>query len=133
MKKTIIWIVVLVLIGAGIYAFTMDKNPGEEGSRVINPGNVEEGEELKPETFSGTLSEVNTACFADGECYVVVDGKHVTTTIGWSQATVGKIEGVESFGDLEGKIGQEVEVYAHAKEDGSYTLYGSEEFYVKAK
>lgn len=133
MKKSIIWIVVLVLILAGAYAFTMNRDASMEEGRVINPGNVEEGEELQPETFSGTLSEVNTACFADGECYVVVDGKHVTTTIGWSQATVGSIEGVAGFGDLEGKIGSEVEVYAHNKGDGTYTLYGSEDFYVKLK
>jgi hypothetical protein len=131
MKKTTILIIVLLVLVAGFYVFTMDETT-REGGRVgdLQP---EASAELNPETFSGTLTEVNTACFADGECYVVVDGKHVTTTIGWSQETVGKIEGVESFGDLESQIGKEVEVYASNKGDGSYTLYGSEDFYVRLK
>lgn len=88
---------------------------------------------LKADTFTGTLDEVNTGCFADGECYVVVDGKHVTVLMGWSQETVGSIVGAESIGDLEALIGQTVEVYAQdltATNEG-YTLYGSDGFYVK--
>jgi len=81
-------------------------------------------------TFSGELEEVNTGCFADGECYVVVDGKHVTIIMGWSQEISGKIIGVEGFGDLESHIGREVEVYAKNQGDGTYTLYGSENFYI---
>ena len=130
MKKTIVWIIVLLVLGGGAYWY-MNKDAVPENGRVGDQGT--ETAELNPEKFDGTLTEVNTACFADGECYVTVDGKHVTTTIGWSQETVGKIEGVESFGDLESKIGKEVEVYASKKADGTYTLYGSEDFYVKLK
>ena len=88
---------------------------------------------LKVGNFSGKLEEVNVGCFVDGECYVVVDGKHVTTTLGWRQEVVGKVEGVEGFGDLEQHIGENMEVYAQDKGDGTYTLYGSEGFYVKLK
>lgn len=88
---------------------------------------------LKADTFSGKLEVVDVGCFVDGECFVVVDGRHVTTTMGWSQEIVGTVEGVESFGDLEGHIGEEVLVYAHDRGDGTYTLYGSEGFYVKLK
>jgi hypothetical protein len=41
------------------------------------------------------------------------------------------VEGVEGFGDLEAHIGSQVEVYAHDLQDGTYTLYGSEGFYIK--
>lgn len=82
-------------------------------------------------TFAGTLEKVDTGCFADGECFVVVDGKHVTTIMGWSQETVGSVQGVEGFGDLESYIGERVEVSAYQKEDGTFTLYGNEGFYVK--
>ncbi len=88
---------------------------------------------LKVANFSGKLSEVNTACFADGECFVVIDGKHITTTLGWRQGVVGSIRGVESVGDMEKHIGDEFEVYAQDKGDGTYTLYGSEGFYIKLK
>lgn len=86
---------------------------------------------LKVGNFTGKLQEVNTGCFSDGECYVVVDGKHITTTMGWSRETVGTIQGAPSIGDLESKIGSTVEVYARDNGDGTYSLYGSEGFYVK--
>jgi len=86
---------------------------------------------LKVANFTGTLESVDTGCFADGECFVVVDGKHITTTMGWSRDTVGSIIGAPSIGDLESYIGSPVEVYAKDNMDGTYTLYGSEGFYVK--
>lgn len=86
---------------------------------------------LKADTFVGTLEKVDVGCFADGECYVEVDGKHVTALMGWSQNTVGSVIGVEGFGDLESHIGEKVEVYAQDNSDGTYTLYGSEGFYIK--
>ena len=52
--------------------------------------------------------------------------------MGWSQATVGKVLGVEGFGDLESYIGKKVEVYAQVNADNTLTLYGSEGFYIKA-
>jgi len=81
-------------------------------------------------TFSGTLTEVNTGCFADGECYAVVGGKHVTLTIGWSQETVGSVVGAPSIGDLESYIGETATVYAKPLSDGTYTLYGNQSYYL---
>lgn len=86
---------------------------------------------LKADTFTGTLTKVDTGCFADGECYVEVDGKKVTALLGFNQNEVGSVIGVEGFGDLEGSIGKEVEVYAQDNSDGTYTLYGSTGFYIK--
>jgi hypothetical protein len=86
--------------------------------------------------FTGKLEVVNTGCFSDGECFVVVDGKHVTAIMGWSREVVGKIEGLkngEGFGDLEKYIGKEVEVFAKELEYGNYTLYGDAEYYIKVK
>jgi hypothetical protein len=113
-------ILVLVVVALGFYVYK---------SWALNKAEVPS--KLKADTFVGKLEEVNTGCFADGECYVVVDGKHVTTIMGWSQETVGTIQGVEGFGDLENHIGEDVEVYAQDTGDGKYTLYGSEGFYVK--
>ena len=87
---------------------------------------------LKVGNFTGTLTKVDTGCFSDGECYVEVDGKHITAIIGFSQAEVGSVLGVDGFGDLEGHIGKQVEVYAMDNGDGTYTLYGSKGFYIKA-
>jgi hypothetical protein len=39
--------------------------------------------------------------------------------------------GVEGFGDLESHVGEQIEVYAQDKGDGSYTLYGNSGFYIK--
>ena len=86
---------------------------------------------IKADTFTGTLTKVNTGCFSDGECFVEVDGKHVTALMGFSRDTVGKVVGVDGFGDLEQYIGKKVEVYAQVNPEGTYTLYGSEGFYIK--
>jgi peptidoglycan hydrolase-like protein with peptidoglycan-binding domain len=84
------------------------------------------------EYFSGTIQTVSTACFADGECSVTIDGKKVVTTIGWSQAIVGSIKGsVSSIGDIEtSKIGARANVYAQKTTDG-YTLYGNAAYYIE--
>ena len=86
---------------------------------------------LKADTFTGTLTKVDTGCFSDGECYVEVDGKKITALIGFSRAEVGSVIGVPGFGDLEGYIGKKIEVYAQDNSDGTYTLYGSAGFYIK--
>lgn len=86
---------------------------------------------LKADTFTGTLTKVDTGCFSDGECYVEVDGKHVTALMGFSRDIVGTVIGVDGFGDLEQYIGKQVEVYAQDNSNGTYTLYGSEGFYIK--
>ncbi len=115
-----------------------DMAPGEEQSGVGTERRAFPTEntpapvgKIKADVFIGTLDAVDTGCFADGECFVEVGGKHVTAIMGWSQETVGTIQGADSFGDLEKYIGKQVEVYAHVLEDGSYTLYGSEGFYIK--
>lgn len=133
-----IWITVsiLLLILIGVYVYWRAMN---QAANIENNGDLRVGEQvqeqpeanLKTAKFSGKLEQVNVGCFVDGECYVVVDGKHVTTTLGWRQEVVGSVQGVESIGELEGFIGGDMEVYAQDKGDGTYTLYGSPNFYVK--
>lgn len=89
---------------------------------------------VNPVTFFGILKEVNTGCFADGECYVVVDDKgvlkHITITLGWTQGVIGKIVGSESIGDLEKSIGKNIKVYVNKLDVDNYTLYGDTNYYV---
>ena len=80
------------------------ENPGSTG-RIVQPAPSEPVGKLKAANFTGTLQKVDTGCFADGECYVEIEGKHVTALRGWSQDTVGQVLGVDGFGDLEGHIG----------------------------
>jgi hypothetical protein len=84
------------------------------------------------EMFVAVLEKVDTGCFADGECFVVAGGNHVTALLGWTNETVGKVLGVSGFGDLENHVGKKVEVYAKKVSDGKYTLYGDEAYYIKA-
>lgn len=84
--------------------------------------------------FTGKLEKVDTGCFADGECFVIVDGKHVTVIMGWSGETVGQVIGGDnSIGGLENFIGKDVEVYAKVKDSNNYTLYGDINYYIKVK
>lgn len=87
-------------------------------------------------TFTGTISAVDTACFADGICSVTIDGKKVIVLAGYRLDTappLGSLKGVDSVGDLEKEIGSEAEVYAAQTTEGGndYTLYGNAAFYVK--
>ena len=87
-------------------------------------------------TFTGTISAVNTGCFADGICSVTVDGKEVILLAGFRIPPipeVGSLSGVDSIGDLEKEIGSKAEVYAAPTTEGDedYTLYGSTSYYVK--
>ncbi len=145
-NKKVLPILLAVLVVAVLVFVFVRNQPVEENPKTDNITADENGRRMEPTTtaeqptgklkvanFSGKLEEVNTGCFSDGECYVVVGGKHITTIMGWSQAIVGSVQGVEGFGDLEKNIGQEIEVYAQDKGDGTYTLYGSEGFYVKLK
>lgn len=80
--------------------------------------------------FEGIVTAYSTACFADGECSITVDGKKVVTTIGWSQAVVGKVLGIPDFGSIENNLGAHAKVYAKKTDDG-YTLYGDTDYYIK--
>ncbi len=86
--------------------------------------------EVGAEKFEGIITAYSTACFADGECSITVDGKKVVTTLGWTQMTVGAVTGVPDFGSVGQKIGSRAHVYAKKTDDG-YTLYGSTEYYVR--
>jgi hypothetical protein len=86
---------------------------------------------MRTVNFSGTVDKVDMGCFADGECFVETDGKYITILIGGSREPVGFLEGIENFNDLENQVGRKAEVYAQDKGDGTYTLYGSEQFYIK--
>jgi heat shock protein HslJ len=127
---------VIVTLGVSMYTVMQDREDGgvsriedSKGEPITDTTGV--GGKLKADTFTGTLERVDTGCFADGECYIVVDGKHVTALQGWSQETVGSVMTDDGFGGLEKYIGKQVEVYAQVTGEGEYTLYGSEGFYIK--
>lgn len=120
----------LLLVGCSSSDEDMSRRMNPEEGLPMAPSVPVGNEEIVTETFSGTLETVDTGCFADGECFIEVDGKHVTAIMGWSQETVGSVNGVEGFGDLESVIGQTVEVYARFLEPGFYTLYGDENYYI---
>lgn len=101
---------------------------GEKDDSTASP---EIGGKLKADVFTGILEVVHTGCFADGECFVIVSGKKIVALVGFSNAIVGSVVGVDGFGDLENHLGETVEVYAQDLSDGTYTLYGNEGFYIK--
>jgi hypothetical protein len=145
MRTILIIAAVLLLILGGWYIYREQQQSIETAEeldelgitegRQINPrdqGGVT-GEKIRAANFEGPLESIDTGCFADGECFAVVDGKRVTTMRGFSQTAWGQIHGVPGFGDLEGHIGKTVEVYAQDNGDGTYTLEGSEGFYLRLK
>lgn len=105
---------------------------GRDARGIVDlPSPADASTPIRTATFTGMLERVDTGCFADGECYVIVDGRHVTAIMGWNGSTVGRVIGVEGFGDLESKLGQPVQVFARQLDDGSFTLYGDEAYFIK--
>ncbi len=143
MKENLFIFVIVAILGGGafyFYQFRGETNQTNQEAVVpVDNSDRRMGAPLKqgalqaPERFTGKLQEVNIGCFADGECFVVVDGKHVTTTWGWTQEVVGTVKGVEGFGDLEQHIGKGIEVYANKLQNGDFTLYGDAAYYIELK
>ena len=107
-----------------------DSRGSTEAGRMMPPGTSKQAVVQKPEKFSGKLESVNTGCYSDGECFVMVDSKHVSAILEWPREDVGTVRGVSNFGDLEKHIGETVSVYANKLDDDSYTLYGSTEYFI---
>lgn len=103
-------------------------------TRAVLNGSMESVPLNSEGNFSGTIESVSTGCYADGICSVMIDGKKIITTIGWSQAVVGSIKGsVNNIGDIEtSKIGAHANVYAKRTTDG-YTLYGNSAYYIEVQ
>lgn len=107
--------------------------PNTSNGRMMASTSGKQAPTQAPEKFTGEITEVHTGCFSDGECYAIVDDKHVTLLWGWTQETVGKVVGVESIGELAKHTGETVSVYANKLRDGSYTLYGSSDYFIELK
>lgn len=85
-------------------------------------------------TFSGTVSAVYTGCFYDGICSVTIDGKKIILEIdGLSlpSDTIGRLIGVDSIRDIEGRMGSFANVYAGLTPEGNYTIYGNKDYFVE--
>ncbi len=130
MKKYILLIGILIIVGF-FYSSKDNTSPVDEFVTSPIPESYKGAEAVE---ISGTVEEVNTGCFADGECYVVIDGRHITTLIGWSREEVGPIYdasgAVVGVGDI--PLGGEVVGVVRTDEaDVRYTLYGGEDLYLK--
>lgn len=119
-----IFLIIILLVGLGGIFALGQRGAGDSQNQVVGKG----------EKFRGTITSYDTGCFADGVCSVTIDDKVVVTTIGFRvQPELGRLIGVESLGDFERFIGSEAEVYAEKQEDGTYTLYGDSNYYVKVE
>jgi hypothetical protein len=111
-----------------------DLASGENPLEFVSVPGPDADDPVGTEVFIGQLQALDTGCFADGECFVIVDGKKITTMLGGrgvSQENLGSVKGLDSFIALFDYIGTFVEVKALKQDDGNYTLYGSKDFYIK--
>ncbi len=101
-------------------------------NKIINEAIKEKIQSEKK--FTGELESVDTSCFSDGVCSVVVSGKKIIETIGGRNRPtqeLGTLIGFKSITDLKSYLGHTVEVYAEKTETGDYTLYGDKDYYIK--
>jgi hypothetical protein len=130
MKKniyTLIGLVIVMIIVAAV-AFSLAQKPSDVPQDKLVTGS-------DTETFSGTITAVDTGCFYDAICSVSVDGKKVILVTGRMVSTttppMGRLIGAESVGDLQQKIGWHANVYATTTPNGDYTIYGNSDYYVE--
>src|SRR6185369_10129025 len=131
-KNKYIVIGVIVVILALVSVPLMRKfRAGQVVDNSANEAEVPSG----TKTFSGTISAVNTGCFADGVFSVTIDGKKIILVQGGLSVSpspvVGRLIGVNSVGDLEKKIGAFANVYAALTPEGDYTIYGNSDYFVE--
>jgi len=77
--------------------------------------------------FTGVVGKVDTGCYADAMCYMLVDGQRVVFGMGWSRETWGQVaprEPIESY------VGRTVEVYCQQRGDECW-LAGNKDYYVR--
>lgn len=143
MKKIVVGtaVVAAVIIVGSITAMNMQETEEtvvtrEEGQvSVPSTTNQQTVGKLKVENFYGKLDEVTVSCFVDGICYAIVNGKKIELR-GGGVTIVQDPEGgmtEDEIRDLREHEGEGVEVYARDMGDGTYSLYGSDGFYVKVK
>jgi hypothetical protein len=134
-KNTYIAISAVVVVLALLTPFLMRKYSNEpaENYEMDNSSKMVTGSDT--ETFSGTISAVDTSCFSDGICSVTVDGKKIILVQGGRglppDTKVGRLIGVDSVGDLSQRIGSYANVYARLTPTGDYTIYGNNDYYVE--
>lgn len=136
MSKQNKYILIGVVVAIAIVAFIWVQRSGTKPVENNNTGDVQgEATDSGAKTFSGTVSAVDTGCFADAVCSVTIDGKKIILVQGGRglppDTVVGKLIGVDSIGDLEGKMGAFANVYAGLTPEGDYTLYGNSNYFVE--
>lgn len=137
MKKNIY--IAIGVVGFVVVALLLvNKYNSNPATDVDTKSNIPQGKLVTgsdSETFSGTITAVDTGCFSDGVCSVSVDGKKVVLVKGGrgmsQDVKVGKLIGVDSIGDLEQKIGEHANVFATTTPEGDYSLYGNSLYYVE--
>lgn len=77
--------------------------------------------------FVGTVESIDTGCYADGECSMLVDGKKVVWLRGWSRATWGQVQQPPDVGTY---VGKRVEVWCKV-EDDHCTLEGNAAYFIR--
>ncbi|MEZ4222675.1 MAG: hypothetical protein R3B13_17165 [Polyangiaceae bacterium] len=88
------------------------------------------------ERFTGKITEIRFDCARDASCNMVVDGsKYVHfghDTRGEAPSEWGNVEDLWALPNgSESALGRSVEVYAAKSGDGSYTIQGRKEYYVR--
>jgi hypothetical protein len=112
------------------FTLVQDSNqaPLFPGSQEVMPQSDNEASDAI--VFSGTLDSFHSGCINGGECYVLIDGRKVTLSVGQSTQPVGTLLDV-NLTVLQEYIGQRFEVYALSLGNDTYTLYGNTAFYMR--
>lgn len=112
---------------------------GVFGLLLVSYKNLQTSESEIPaftKTFTGKITNINNGCRADGFCSITVDGsKHVLGQIGGVRSPEEVIVRGESEIDFSqdnsNLMGKAVAVFAEVSKNGYYTIYGSQDYYIR--
>ncbi len=138
-KKHIFFLTIIILVFALItvsrvkqsrpVAKVMDIRPDElvfRGPPEILPSDPE-----GTSAFAGFLEGMDTGCFAEMECFLVIDGKKLIVEEYGNENVRGTTPDVEEFIEFFNHMGSFVELKAMKIDDENYSLYGSEDYFIK--
>ncbi len=86
------------------------------------------------EKFTGTITDINYQCQADGICTIQIGEKYVI--VGKGESPTPEPKGNSSNIELDENkknsyLGKKVEVFAQKIDNNTYTIYGKTKYYVK--
>ena len=123
-------IVALILLAIGLTMLETSRRMSMENPMIETP-NGETSPEMEAVVFTGTVTEIDPGCYADGICKILIDGTiWVEFGRGWYQGPAGSFIGFDDIAVTQDKQ-VEISAWPDTREGIDYTILGDSSLYIK--